>query len=72
MPPRHLGERLGQLRLAHAGRPLDEHGPAHARGEEDHGGDAAVGDVAGVLELLLDVLDGLKHGGSLSVNWRPV
>ncbi len=72
MPRGHFGQGLGQLGLAHPGRPLDEHRPAHALGQEHHGGDPAIGDVAGVLELLLDVLDGLKHGGSLVVNWRTV
>ena len=63
-PARDLGERLGQLGLAHARRALDEHRPAHALGEEHHGGDAAIGDVAGVLEVLLDVLRRLEHVGS--------
>ena len=59
-----LGQRLRQLRLADARGPFDEDGAAHARGEEHHGRDAPVGDVARVLEMLLDVLDGLKHVGS--------
>ena len=52
-----LGQRLGQLGLPHAGRAFDEHGSAHALGEEDDGADPAIGDVPGVLEMLLDVLD---------------
>ncbi len=59
-----LGQRLGQLGLADARRALDEHGAAHALSQEHHRADAAVGDVAGVLEVLLDVLRGLEHLGS--------
>src|SRR5262245_4581889 len=60
-PARDVGQRLRQLGFAHARRSLDEHGAAHALGEKHHGGDAAVGDVPGVLEVLLDVLDGMEH-----------
>src|SRR5437667_3442168 len=58
-------ERLGELGLADAGRPLDEHGPTHPRGQEHDGGHTAARDVPGVPEPLLDLLDGLEHDGSL-------
>src|SRR2546427_2522151 len=63
---RHLGQRFCQLGLAHTGRPLDQYRTAHARGQEHDGGHAAARDVARVPEPLLDFLDGLEHGGSLT------
>ena len=63
-PVGDLGQRLGQLGLADARRAFDEHRPSHALRQEHHGADAAVGDVAGVLEVLLDVLRRLEHLGS--------
>ena len=66
-PAGDLGQRLGQLRLADAGRPLDEHRTAHARGQEDDRGHATARDVARVPEPLLDLLDGLEHDGSLFI-----
>ena len=41
----HLGDRLGELRLAGAGRPFDEHRLAEPVGEEGDAGDAVVGEV---------------------------
>jgi hypothetical protein len=61
-----VGECLGELGLAYPGRSFDEHGAAHARGEEHDGGDATVGDVARVPEPLLDLLDRLEHAGSFT------
>src|SRR5207247_4022454 len=57
---------LPQARPPHTGRPLDEHRTAHACGQEHDGGHAAARDVARVPEPLLDLLDGLEHGGSLT------
>ena len=50
----HLGHRLGELGLARAGRALDEHRLLQAVGEVHHPGDALVGEVVDVLELLAD------------------
>ncbi len=61
---RDLGQGLGQLGLAHARRAFDENRPPHPLGQEDDGGDSPVGDVTGVLEVLLDILHGLEHVGS--------
>jgi len=66
LPSGDVGQRLGELSLAYPGRSFDEHGAAHARGEEHDGGDATVGDVARVPEPLLDTLDRLEHAGSFT------
>src|SRR5207237_5114410 len=63
-PGRDLGQGLGQLGLAYPRRAFDEHGAPHSLGQEDDGGNPSVGDVAGVLEVLLDILNGLEPGGS--------
>src|SRR5205823_8570885 len=60
------GERLGQLRRAHAGRPLDEDGASHALRQIDDGGAPSARDVPRVLEALLDVLDRVEHGVPLT------
>src|SRR4030095_4325984 len=59
-----LRQCLRELRLAYARGSFDEDRSAHACGKEHDGRDAPVGDVAGILEMLLDVLDRLEHGGS--------
>ena len=51
-----LGDRLGQLGLAGAGRALDEQRLAERVGQEDRGRDRLVGEVAGAAEPLADVL----------------
>ncbi len=56
-----LGQRLGQLGLAHAGGALDEDRAVHPRGQVDDGGDAPARDVPGGAEPLLDLLDRLEH-----------
>src|SRR5437867_7107615 len=62
---RDLRQRLGELGLADARRPLDEHRTPHARGQVDDGGDPAARDITRIPETLLDVLHGLEHAGSL-------
>ena len=54
--PGHLGHGLGQLGLARAGRTLDEHRLAEPVGQEDHAGNAVVGEVVDVLQALADGL----------------
>ena len=56
------GERLGQLGLADAGRPLDEDRLLHAVGEEDRGGDAAIADVGVRAQARDDVVDAGEGG----------
>ena len=63
----HLGHGLGQLGLAGAGRPLDEHRLAEPVGQEHHAGDAVVGQVGHVVQLLAHGGDGVE---ALSVRRR--
>ena len=56
-----VGQRLGQLGLAHAGGAFDEDRAVHPRGQVDDGGDAPARDVPGGAEPLLDLLDRLEH-----------
>ena len=53
-----LAERLGDLGLADAGLALEEQGPAHAKAEEDDGGQRPVGDIAGAGQEVGGVVDG--------------
>src|SRR5262249_2661046 len=73
-PRRDLRERLRQLGLADARRPLDQHRTTHPRGQEHDGGHTATRDVPGVPEPLLNLLDGLEHEGCLASlsfgHWR--
>jgi len=59
-----LGDGLGQLRLADAGRALDEKRLAEAVGEEDGRGDRGRGQIAGLGEASGDFVDGTEHGAS--------
>ena len=56
----HLGHALGQLGLARAGRPLDQDRLAQPVGQEHHPGDAVVGQVRDVLQLLAHGGDGVE------------
>src|SRR5207247_7646733 len=56
-----LGEHLGELRLADAGRALDEDRLVELRGEVDDGPDRPARDVLERLEPRDDVVDGGKH-----------
>src|SRR4029079_18498451 len=49
--PQHRGESLGYRRLADAGRALQKEGLVEREGEMDVGGDAVVGEVAGLRKL---------------------
>ena len=52
-----LGDRLGELGLADAGRSLDQDRLLEPVGEEDHTGDAGVREVVGAAETFGDVVD---------------
>ena len=56
------GQRLGELGLADAGRPLDEDRLLHAVGEVDRGGDAAVAHVVVGAQARDDVVDAGEGG----------
>ena len=61
----HLGDGLGELGLAGAGRALDEDRLAQPVGEEHDAGDALVGEVVDLLQSVADLLDALEsvtHG----------
>ncbi len=45
------GHDLGNLRLAHAGGPLDEQGPAQLQGHQQGGDQAVVADIAGLVQF---------------------
>ena len=60
----HLGHRLGELRLARAGRALDEHRLAEPVGQEDDAGDALVGEVVDAPQAVphrLHALESFAH-----------
>ena len=59
----HLGHGLGQLRLAGAGRTLDEDRLAEPIGQVHDPGDALVGEVVDLAEALPDLGDGLEAIG---------
>ena len=59
----HLGDGLGELGLARAGRALDEHRLAEAVGEVDDTGDAVVGEVVHVAQPVADHLHVLESFG---------
>ena len=53
----HLGDRLGELRLAGAGGTLDQDRLAEPVGEERHSGDSVVGQVVDALQAISHLLD---------------
>ncbi len=55
------GDDLRQLGLAHAGGTFDQDRLLELLGEEHHGGDLLVADVALLAEALLDVVHGIEH-----------
>jgi hypothetical protein len=56
----HLGDRLGELRLASARRPFDEHRLAEPVGEEGNAGDPLVGQIVDVTQAVAHLLDTLE------------
>ncbi len=66
----HLGDRLRELRLARAGRTLDEDRLAQPVGEERDAGDAVVGQVVDALEALADLLHALETVHDLCCHGR--
>jgi hypothetical protein len=61
--PRHLGDGLGEFRLADPGRALHEERLAEPVGEEDGGGDGGRGQIAGLGEACADIVDGREQRG---------
>ena len=62
-PLQRLGQHLGDLGLADAGLAFAEQRPAELQGEEQDGGEAAVGDVVAALQQLERGVDGRGFGG---------
>ena len=64
------GQHLGELRLPHPRRALDQDRLLHLRCEVDDGRDVAVGDVLLRRETLDDVVDRAEHAGGFSLRGR--
>jgi hypothetical protein len=64
-----LGENLGDLRLADARLTLQKERPAHLEGQEEHGGERPVGDIARLGQEAEGVVDGARNGSDWHGGW---